>query len=171
MAICISKSSQDVLGRLLSRWRNARVAKEIEAPFLDIACGDNRLVKRNSGGIGIDVLNYGSANVIVRSFCLLPFRRGAFQTITIIASLNYFEEPQQVLSECERVLKTGGRLVLTLLNPLIGRLWHSLREKWVLSPGFTYGEVETFLSGTRFHLTRRTKFMLGMNNLYIFTKS
>ncbi len=166
----IPKSSQDIIGICLSKWRNNTVSKEIRQPFLDIACGDNILVRKIGGGFGIDVVNYGSADVLVRDFNELPFKTGSFNSVSIVASLNYFEQPQKVLSESARVLKPGGAVILTLIDPLVGRLWHMLRESWAKYPGFSYRQLKNLSQGIGLTLARKTRFMLGMNNLYIFTK-
>ena len=64
----IPKSSQDIIGVCLSKWRNNKVAKEVKQPFLDIACGDNILAKKIGGGFGIDVVNYGGTDILVKDF-------------------------------------------------------------------------------------------------------
>jgi len=171
MTISIPKSSQDFIGKCLTRWRNNRVAREIRAPFLDIACGDNLLVKDVPGGIGIDVVDYGRANFLVDNIHLLPFKKESFQTVTIVASLNYFDDPIRVLRESERILRVRGVLVLTLLDPFIGKLWHSLREPWAKYPGFSSRQVGSFISETTFILTKKSKFMFGVNNLYVLKKA
>lgn len=167
----IPKSSQDMMGICLSKWRNKKVAKQIHPPFLDIACGDNLLKKKIGTGYGIDVVNYGTTDVLVKDFNELPFKQGSFNSVSIVASLNYFDQPQKVLSESSRVLRSGGKVILTLINPMVGRLWHRVREPWAKHPGFSYEQLQSFTSGTGLMLTRRLRFMFGLNNLYIFTKS
>lgn len=166
----IEKSSQDKLGVFLSKWRNKRVIKEIKSPFLDLACGDNRIVEQMDGGIGIDVINYGKADIIVKNFNVLPFKSDTFKTVTIVGSLNYFENPKGVLMECERILVRGGILVITILDPQIGRLWHFIREPWAQYPGFTFNQILHFIESTKFELKKKTRFMFGLNNLYVFRK-
>jgi SAM-dependent methyltransferase len=170
MTNSIPKSSQDRLGKWLSKWRNNRVAKEINPPFLDIGCGDNVLAKKLKGGIGIDIVNYGNLDLIVKDFYDLPFKRESFNSVAIVASLNYFGHTEKVLSECERVLRPNGTLILTLLNPLIGKFWHLFREPWAKFPGFSSQELERLTRGAGLQIVKRSKFMLGMNNLYILKK-
>jgi len=165
------KSSQDIVGKCLSTWRNNRVAKEISPPFLDIGCGDNILAKKVKGGFGIDIVNYGNADLIVKDFYSLPFKPNSFSSVAIVASLNYFAHTEKVLSECARVLKPNGTIILTALNPLIGRVWHFFREPWARLPGFSYQEIERLTQRTGLQITKKSKFMLRMNNLYIITKS
>ena len=166
----IPKSSEDAIGRFLSKWRNTKVAKEIKVPFLDIACGNNILAKHVSPGFGIDIINYGSADVLVKDFNALPFKEESFESVSIVASLNYFDQPKRVLSEAARVLKPGGILILTLINPVIGRIWHVFREPWAKYPGFSFSQLQSFTDGTALRYTRRSTFMLGANCLYIYKK-
>ncbi len=166
----ISKSSQDIFGRLLSIWRNREVLRHIIPPFLDIGCGDNRLASRNEGGIGIDVINYGKADIIVQDFRTLPFKPDTFKTITIVGSLNYFESPEVTILECERILIKSGMLIITMLEPKIGKYWHSIREPWARYPGFTFDQLVQLTKTTKLQLFNRSKFMFGLNNLYIFRK-
>ena len=166
----IPRSSQDLLGRFLSAWRNRRVLKEIVPPFLDIGCGDNRLVQMAGTGIGIDIMDYGKADIIVKDFSALPFQSGSFNSIAIVGSLNYFDAPEPVLFECERVLAQDGKLIITMIDPGIGRVWHHIREPWAKQPGFKLDQLIGFTQKTGFPSNHRSRFMLGLNNLYVFRK-
>lgn len=46
----------------------------------------------------------------------LPFADASFDAALVFHTLTYAEDPQQVLSECARVLRPGGRLVLLSLD-------------------------------------------------------
>ena len=167
----IPKSSQDTLGIFLSNWRNFIVSKKIRHPFLDIACGDNILKKKKNGGIGIDVINYGTADVLVKNFNTQKKKKNSFNSVAIVASLNYFEKPQQVLIEVSRVLKPCGILILTLFDPFIAKLWHIFREPWARNPSFSSDQLMVLSAGSGLILTERHRFMLGMNNLYLLKKN
>ena len=166
----IPKSSQDRIGIYLSKWRNATVARAVRQPLLDIACGDNILVNKVGGGFGIDVVNYGRVDVLVRDFNALPFKTGSFNSVSIVASLNYFEHPDTVLSESTRVLRPGGDIILTMMDPFFGKLWHRFREPWAKYPGFSYGQLLRIAQAAGLEVKRRSRFMFGINNLYILTK-
>lgn len=167
----IPKSSQDIIGKWLSHWRYNKIANEISPPFLDIACGDNILKKKLKGGFGVDVTNYGTADIIVKDFSRLPLKADTFNSVAIIASLNYFENPSSVLSECVRVLKSDGLLVITMIYPIYGKIWHFFREKWAFYPGFSYRQIKTYMRGLPLRLQKKSRFMLGMNQLYVFKKN
>lgn len=168
----IPKSSQDIIGRYLSKWRNNKVSKEIRQPFLDIACGDNILKRMIDRGIGfgIDIKNYGDVDVLVKNYNELPFKAQSFNSVAIVASLNYFEDPQKVLSETNRILKHGGILILTQIDPLVGTLWHKLREPWAKYPGFSFYQLQILMKETDFVFLKKSYFMFGLNKLYLFYK-
>ena len=46
----------------------------------------------------------------------LPFADAAFDTVTVLGALGYMEAPEIALTECRRVLRPGGTLVVSLLN-------------------------------------------------------
>lgn len=161
-----AKSSQDALGQFLAAWRNRRIAREVVAPFLDVACGDNRLVRSRPGGIGVDIVDYGAGATVVERLDRLPFADGTFACVTIVASLNYCDDPRMVLAESARVLRTDGRVLLTTIDPSVGRLWHRFREPWASAPGFDEQELAGLLRGLPLRITRRRRFMLGLNHLY-----
>jgi SAM-dependent methyltransferase len=165
-----TKSSQDWIGRFLSAWRNRRIARELTTPYLDIACGDNRLVREVAGGVGVDVVDYGAGAEIVERLDRLPFADGGFACVCIVASLNYFDDPRAVLAECARVLRADGRLLVTLIDRGVGSVWHRVREPWARVPGFGRRELEQMAAGLPLLLSRHRRFMLGLNHLYEFTR-
>jgi len=46
----------------------------------------------------------------------LPFADAAFDAVTVLGALEYMEAPESALTECRRVLRPGGTLVVSLLN-------------------------------------------------------
>ncbi len=164
-------SSQDLLGRLLSVWRNKRVIPFIKGRFVDLACGDNRLVSEYGNGAGVDIIDYGNANLIVEDFSQLPFDDKSVDTISIIASLNYFDQPEQTLKEVRRVLKDDGRLILTMSNHRIMKIWHRFRESWANKPGYSRHELEELLGAAGLRIVKGKSFMLFLNKIYLVGKN
>jgi SAM-dependent methyltransferase len=101
---------------------------------LDLGCGAGYLLSRVdfSEKYGIDVdLPKGSPYLKRDIKNRLPFSSGYFDCVTMTAVFEHIEENKikDVISECHRVLKKGGRLIITtptpIANPLIqllGRL-------------------------------------------------
>jgi len=100
---------------------------------LDVGCGRrNRFIEEflAGNGKGIDVFPYEglTAEQIVEDLSSFPFEDGMFGTVTFIANLNHVPEPLRdtELAESYRVLKTGGRVIVTMGNPVAEVLVHWL---------------------------------------------
>jgi ubiquinone/menaquinone biosynthesis C-methylase UbiE len=80
--------------------------------------------------VGIDVHPYdGLAPAqVVRSLARFPFEDGSFGTVTFIANLNHVPASQRdaELVEAYRCLAPGGRIVVTMGNPVAEVLVHAL---------------------------------------------
>lgn len=169
----------DALGELLARRRLKAVLPHVRGRLLDLGCGSNRLVRHYPNGIGVDVHPWPGADVVVDDTAALQWESHSFDTITIVAALNHIPNRAAVLNECRRVLRPGGRIVMTMLTPRTSRLWHWLRGSWDadqrergMRPGEVYGftlkELVDLFDRAGFALLSRRRFMLGVNCLYIF---
>jgi SAM-dependent methyltransferase len=101
------------------------VAREVRGNCLDIGCGyHNRFVNEFLGGngVGIDVYAYEglTSDNIVESLLHLPFDDCVFGCVTFIANLNHCPKSERdaELKEAFRVLTPGGRIVVTMGQPL-----------------------------------------------------
>ena len=132
--------------------------------------------------IGVDVHDWGSVDYIVEDSAKLPFDDASFDTVTIIAALNHIPNREDVLTECGRLLKTNGRIIVTMITPRISAMWHALRSPWDADQrerGMTEGEIFGFTSeqlvgtcaaGMDLHSSTRKRFMLWLNSVYVFEK-
>jgi len=110
-------------------WRAATV-KAIDARpgdrVLDVACGTGTstaaLAKRGARVVGIDFSpgmiaearrRHPSLEFVQGDAQALPFGDDEFDVVTVSFGLRNFSEPQVALGEMYRVLKPGGRLVIT----------------------------------------------------------
>lgn len=158
--------SKDFIGKFLKKQRVKNVIKFIDGSLLDIACGDNTLVKIYGNGIGIDISDYG-ADKIVKNYYNLPFENKSFNTVTIVASINYFEEPDKVLKEIKRILKDEGNLIITNTNAFLMKVWHIFRESWAYKSGYTKDEMKRLLEENGFKIKEKYYFNLLLSCLYI----
>jgi len=154
------------------------VIPHIHGYFLDIGAGPNTLVKRHGNGIGIDVFDWGGGALIVEDTSQLPFPNQSFDTVTIIASLNHIPNRNAVLHEVRRVIKPDGQLIITMIDPVLGGIGHSIW--WYSEDKGRGGMIEGGVGGiwTRdliqmcleegFYLSLHRRFVYGMNNFYIF---
>lgn len=169
----------DALGEALANRRIRAVLPHISGRLLDVGCGSNRLVRHYANGVGIDVYPWPGADVIVNDTATLEWESGSFDTVTIVAALNHIPNRAAVLNECRRVLRPGGRVVITMLTPLTSRVWHWLRAPWDadqrdrgMQPGEVYGftpaQLIDMFKRAGFKLLSQERFMLGLNRVYIF---
>lgn len=103
-----------------------------EDELLDVACGWGEFLVSYANGArrvtGVDLapakvalarkrlvgrIRAGTAEVIVADALRLPFPDAIFTAVTCIDAFPFFPDPQAVLSEMFRVLRPGGRCVVT----------------------------------------------------------
>jgi SAM-dependent methyltransferase len=172
----------DRLGEALCRWRVRRILPLIEGRLLDIGCGHNQLVRAYGGeGMGVDVHPWEGADMVLPDTADMPFEDGQFDTVTIVAALNHIPNRRDVLAEACRVLAADGRIIVTMITPMISRVWHFLRRPWdadqkerKMKPGEVYGltgkQTQELLREAGFSLSYHSRFMLGINHLYLACK-
>ena len=173
----------DKVGKTLQNKRIKTVLPYIDGYLLDIGCGTNQLVRSYSGkGIGTDVYQWGTVDVLVEDSAKLPFEDKTFDTVTFIAVLNHIPNRSEVLKEAKRVLKDSGKIIVTMIPPKFSRVWHGIRKPWDpdqsergMKKGEVYGltekEISRLLSEAGFEITFKKKFMLGLNNLTMAKKN
>jgi ubiquinone/menaquinone biosynthesis C-methylase UbiE len=88
-----------------------------KAPMLDLGCGNRPYKPHYPPGevVGADVVqsSHGCVEVILESNKSLPFEDNRFETILCTQVLEHVENPYLVLSETHRILRPGGRMILT----------------------------------------------------------
>jgi SAM-dependent methyltransferase len=162
----------------LEEERIRAVLPHIRGRLLDIASGPNHLVKAYGDGVGVDVFDWGGGTLVVADSSRLPFAPGSFDTVTIIAALNHIPYRSAVLAEARRLLSPGGRLILTMISPLLGGVGHWLwwygedKKRGGMKEGerggMRTGEIVELCSQAGFRLHLHKRFVYGMNHLYVF---
>jgi 2-polyprenyl-3-methyl-5-hydroxy-6-metoxy-1,4-benzoquinol methylase len=113
---------------VLRRLRIGKVLDEIkripDCTLLDVGCGFNHKFLSTvqpyiANGVGIDFKvpeeTFGKITTIQTTLNdTLPFSNNSFDIITMLAVLEHLEQPDEICSEIARVLKPGGRLILTV---------------------------------------------------------
>jgi ubiquinone/menaquinone biosynthesis C-methylase UbiE len=126
----------------------------------DLACGQgyfaNILVKNGAKVIGSDASknlietakkNISSADFYVSQAHKAPFiKSGTIDTVVIILAIQNIENVNEVLSECARALKDGGRIVLVLNHPAFRVPQGS---DWYFADGVQYRTVGKYMSESR----------------------
>lgn len=120
-----------LLEPLLRRMRLARVRpwllKGRTNDLLDVGCGwEARLLHELepfiSRGVGIDfkapdLKSSKLSTISARLSDRLPFEAASFDVVTMLAVLEHLERPRDIVSEIGRILRPGGRLILTVPSP------------------------------------------------------
>ncbi|MBI4518588.1 MAG: class I SAM-dependent methyltransferase [Deltaproteobacteria bacterium] len=160
------------------------VLAEVRGTLVDIGCGTNRLVQRyraqGGEGQGLDVHPWPGVDRVVADTRALPYPSGSVDTVTFVASLNHIPDREAVLREAVRILRPGGRVVITYLTPLVSRLWHAWafwdadQHERGMEPGerfgFTDAEIGAMLERAGLRVLRRAGFSWHLNHLYVCEK-
>jgi ubiquinone/menaquinone biosynthesis C-methylase UbiE len=115
------------MDRLFQKLRTNKILENIgKGEFvLDVGCNDNEKFFRemkeqfdNYVGIDTRLKNYDGLN-FVKYFVKdsLPFRDNSFDTVTMIAVFEHLERKEEAMKEALRVLKKGGKVVMTTPSP------------------------------------------------------
>lgn len=135
--------SEALLEPILRRWRLYQVKPWIPpgAKLLDIGCGRSATFLKAVSpdihqGIGVDfkVQPIQTRNIQTIQLKLgqqLPFADASFDVVTLLAVLEHIEYEKAILLEIQRVLRDGGRLILTVpsvwAQPVLEFLSYRLR--------------------------------------------
>lgn len=162
----------------LEEERIAALLPHLRGRLLDVGAGPNALVKRYGTGVGVDVHDWGGGAMVVEDTSKLPFRDGEFDTVSFAACLNHIPYREAALREARRVIAPGGRLVVTMINPLLGGIGHAIwwysedkRRDGMLEGevgGLWTRDVVRMCRDAGFELDDHERFVYGMNHLYRF---
>lgn len=153
----------------------------IQGELLDVGAGYNTLVKQYGKGVGVDVFDWGGGAQVVQDTSKLPFEDESFDTITFIACLNHIPNRKTALGEARRLIKPGGRIIITMINPILGGIGHVIW--WYSEDKHRGGMIEGEVGGMwtkdivnlceshGFQPTLQRRFVYGMNHFYLFTSS
>lgn len=160
--------------------RVSAVLPWVQGRLLDIGAGTNRLVREHGRGVGVDVHDFGGGALILRDSRQLPFPDETFDTVTFIACLNHIPEREAALIEAWRVLKPQGRIVATMIDPVLSQIGHRLwwygedRHRGGMHEGEVFGfwpaQVRQLLTSAGFKLEHEGRFLYALNRLYVARK-
>lgn len=146
--------------------------------LLDIGAGENQLVRRYGDGVGVDVFDFGGGALIVADSADLPFADASFDTVCLLACLNHIPYRRDVLGEARRLIRPDGRLVVTMISPLLGAIGHKIwwygedRRRGGMregeTPGLSTRQVVGLCRRAGFALEMHRRFVYLMNHLYVF---
>jgi len=152
--------------------------------LLDIGCGPNRMARlyRAAGGdgTGVDTYPWEEVDVHIQDSTKMDFPSESFDTITFVGSFNHVVKREETLAEAKRLLRPDGRVVLTMLTPIVSLAWHKFAwwdrdqhergmkegEEW----GFSEQELIDIFGRAGMEVDQIQKFSWGLNRLYVFRK-
>lgn len=164
----------------LEEERIQAVLPYIQGNLLDIGAGRNRLVRAYGRGVGVDVYDWRGGATIVSNTAQLPFPAESFDTVTFLASLNHIPNRVEVLKETRRLLRPQGRIVITMITPILSYIghklwWYSEEKVRGMAPGEVYGfwpaAIRRMLQAAGFTLLTHRRFLYGLNHLYVAVKA
>jgi SAM-dependent methyltransferase len=179
------------LDRVLQDWRIAKARPFIPrgARVLDIGCADGELFKQLAGELGESLgvepgLSRNSAVGPVRFVAgrfpddMPPIE--AFDVITLLAVLEHFPPSgyANLRQGCLRFLKPGGVLIITVPSPRVDRILPVLRGCRFIDGmsleehhGYAVQTTSDIFCPPGFELVKHRRFQLGLNNLFVFTRT
>jgi ubiquinone/menaquinone biosynthesis C-methylase UbiE len=105
---------------------------------LDVSCGTGTILSMIPSSVrkvGLDISSKmvskakqklgDSADLVVGDSEMLPYSNGSFSVVTCILAFHHFEQPETVIREMHRVLRTNGRIIIAdVYDPIF---WRRLR--------------------------------------------
>jgi SAM-dependent methyltransferase len=177
-----------LVDRVLQSWR-ARVARAWVpdgARVLDIGCHQGEFLASLGDGIGPSVgLDPLAASVSTPHYRLLaqgfrepaPFPDGSFEAIVLLATLEHIRDKAPLGRECWRLLRPGGRVIITVPSTLVDAIvdvlcWVRLADGMSLDEHHGYDPRTTpaVFGAHGFTLEYSRRFQLGLNHLFVLRK-
>jgi SAM-dependent methyltransferase len=175
----------------LQRWRMRMAAVHISAQSRVIDIGAHRgeffrlLGDKLQSGFGIEPLlreplHAASFSIFPGLFPAVKPQNGEWDAITMLAVLEHIPRATQtqLVAACYDLLKSGGKVIITVPSPFVDKILHALRATKLIDGmsleehfGFLPSETPTLFSAPRFSLVSHTRFQLGLNHLFVLRKN
>jgi SAM-dependent methyltransferase len=176
------------LDRILQNWRarRARLWVPRGGRVLDIGCHQgeflNSLGDQIQPSIGLDPLTSAAGSdrhwLLPLAFSEpLTFPDGTFDAVVLLATLEHIRAKEPLARECFRLLRPGGRVIITVPSPRVDTIV-GLLHRLHLADGMSLEEHHGFDPNTTpdiflehgFILEHQARFQLGLNHLYVFRR-
>jgi len=139
------------------------ILPSLPKPWLEVGVGSGRFAQALGIEIGLDssaklldIARERDLNVLLGKGENTPFAEGTFGTVFLIVTLCFVDSPLRVLTEANRLLKQGGKVVLGLVlqeSPW-GQFYRVEKEKghrfYKFATFYSYAEVTKLLEQANF---------------------
>lgn len=192
MALLPDRAAERLHLTSLRAERFAAVLPTLRGRVADVGAGDNLLVllyrryavhlgqsaSEACQSVGFDIISWAPDVVQISNAATLPLPDASVDTVSFIACLNHIPERAAALLEARRVLKPDGRIVITMIGRALGDLGHRI---WWYSEdkhrqvheeelmGMDSPEILSLLRDAGFEPVDHSRFLYGLNNLYVAT--
>jgi len=143
----IDRQERQVLNRLI---------KDNNDTIVDLACGSGRLlnyamygVDGSSEMVHIAKRKFPNKDVFLSDAGTLPFDDASIDVIISFHFFMHLEEPKiaNILAECHRVLRQGGRVIFDIPSKKRRRLFNYKSNGWHGATGFSFNEINEITRG------------------------
>jgi glycosyltransferase involved in cell wall biosynthesis/SAM-dependent methyltransferase len=177
-----------LVDRLLQRWRESVAMRWIPrgARILDVGCHQGEFLRRLGRNLGSGVgLDPHATPISEPQLTLIrdlfppasPLPPASFDVVVMLATLEHIRDKDRLAEECFRLLRPGGRVVITVpsrfVDPIVALLTRlRLADGMSLDEhhGFDPLDTPTVFARHGFSLLQWSTFQFGLNHLFVLTK-
>jgi SAM-dependent methyltransferase len=174
---------------IIQLWRMRVAARWIPegSRVLDIGCHQGEFLRflgrRIVPSVGIDPLFRDNPDSTTHLFMRsefqkgLPFDDGSFDAVVLLATIEHMQQKPDVAREAGRLLRKGGRVIVTVPSLLVDKLLSILLRLRLVDGmsleehhGFSPDDLPGIFLPEGFNLKKGQKFQFGLNNLFVFER-
>lgn len=175
--------------QIIQLWRMQVAGRWIPqgSHVLDIGCHQGEfliwLKRKIAPSVGFDPLykennSPGEHQFFARKFQEgLPFEDNSFDVIILLATIEHIDEKSIIAREAARLLRAGGRVIITVPSLLVDKILNILVMLRILDGmsleehhGFLPDDLPGIFLPKGFIMRKKQKFQFGLNNLYVFER-
>jgi len=179
----MSDQTNGLLSGYLRKTRIRTAMPYIQAPLLDIGCGDGPLAQffkpEEYTGIDIDTESLSQARLKnpQHRFCSLENipEKSSFSSIVLLASIEHIPQPKLFLQKIKGYLKNDGKIIITTPSPIFKNLYEAGSYLKIFSRQaaeehenyYDLSAIKELSISVGLIIKKYQKFLFGANQLFI----